>query len=150
MDNRSTRLKELVQELKLYNNPEELEEVKKLVRKNVPLTMRGYLLAYLFVTSSNNAVRNKQPQQHTVPENSTALYVNVGKASRSSARELGEFIIATAELDSADITGIAYKQNYSFVYVAKEKAEAVIEKVNGKSYKGRRIKVNYSKDKDEN
>lgn len=146
MDIRAEKLKELVQEVKLYNNPEELEAVKKLIKKNVPLSMRGYLLAYLFVSSP----AGKTKPTRTLPENSTSLYVNVGKASRSSAKELGEFIIQTSGINSSDITGIAYKQNYSFVYVNNGKAETVIEKVNGQTYKGRRVKVNYSKEKDEN
>lgn len=146
MDVRETKIKELVQEVKLYNNPEELEELKKLIKKNVPLSMRGYLLAYLFASSPAGKTRAPRP----VSENSTALYVNVGKASRSSARELGTFITETAGLEVSDITGIAYKQNYSFVYVNKDKAEEVIQKVNGATYKGRKIKVNYSKEKDEN
>lgn len=145
MDIRESKIKELVKEVKLYNNPEELEELKKLIKKNVPLSMRGYLLAYLFVSSPAGKTRPSRP----VSENTVSLYVNVGKASRSSARELGNFISETAGIDSSEITGIAYKQNYSFVYVNKDKADTVIGKVNGAEYKGRKIKVNYSKEKDD-
>lgn len=49
-DIRGQKIKDLVEEMKLYNNPQELEDMKKLMRKNVPFMMRGYLLAYLYVT----------------------------------------------------------------------------------------------------
>ena len=44
------KIRSLVEEMKLYNNPQELEDMKRLMKKNVPFMMRGYLLAYLYVT----------------------------------------------------------------------------------------------------
>lgn len=149
-DERAIKIRELVQEMKLYNNPEEIESVKKEIKKNVPFSMRGYLLAYLFITSKNAPV--KKPVTNTRPEakDATSFYINVGKMSRGSAKDLAQFICETAGIDNQDIVTIAYKQNYSFVYIKNSKADGIIEKVNGASYKGRKVKINYSKESNEN
>ena len=154
-DIRGQKIKELVEEMKLYNNPQELEDVKKIMKKNVPFMMRGYLLAYLYVTRGGN--RTARPakaqgsQQQSKPglENATSFYINIGKASKGSAHEMVEFICEKTSLTPEDIVYVAYKQNYSFVYIKNEKKEGVIEAVTGQTYKGRKVKMNYSKEKDE-
>lgn len=172
-DNRGQRIKELVEEMKLYNNPQELEDMRKLMRKNVPLMMRGYLLAYLYVKSTNGAKtarpaweqraekaersertngatdRPEKKQPKPGLENAVSFYINVGKASKGSAHEMVDFICEKTGLSSEDILSVAYKQNYSFVYINKDKTEGVIEAVTGQTYKGRKVKMNFSKEKDE-
>ena len=151
-DEKGRKIRELVAQMKLYNNPQELEDLKKLIRKNVPLTMRGYFSAYLYVLSGNSA---KPAASHTeksgrpeMPQNAVSLYVNVGKASRGPAKDLVAFICENSGLTEQEIYSVSYKQNYSFVYISKAKADCVIEKVNGKTFKGRKVKVNFSKEKD--
>ena len=149
------RIRELVEEMKLYNNPQELEEMKKLMKKNVPFMMRGYLLAYLYVTRGGRTAakpsrqERKAAQPKAAPENSASLYINIGKISKGSAHDMVDFICEKTGLSSEDILSVAYKQNYSFVYIRNDKAEGVIEAVNGQTYKGRKVKMNYSKEKDE-
>jgi hypothetical protein len=139
--------------MKLYNNPQELEDLKKLIKKNVPFTMRGYLLAYLYVTRSGNTQRPARPERKPVQkpavENATSFYINIGKVSKGSAKDLVDFICEKTGLNSEDILSVAYKQNYSFVYISNDKTEGIIEAVNGQTYKGRKVKMNYSKEKDE-
>ncbi len=150
------KIRELVEQMKLYNNPQELEDMKKLMKKNVSFTMRGYLLAYLYITRGSNAQRpqrqerqERKPQQKPAVENATSFYINVGKASKANPRELAEFICEKTGLNSEDILSVAYKQNYSFVYISNDKTEGIIEAVNGQTFKGRKVKMNYSKEKDE-
>jgi len=163
-DIRGQKIKELVEEMKLYNNPKELEEIRRVMRKNVPLSMRGYLMAYLYMTryeaqghsSNQHGNRNSRKQDEkrssanstikTPIENTVSFYINVGKASKSSPKELAEFICEKASINSSDIVSIAYKPNYSFIYINKDVAEGIIDAVNGQPYKGRKVKINYSKD----
>ncbi|MBP5552968.1 MAG: DbpA RNA binding domain-containing protein [Spirochaetales bacterium] len=147
------KIRELVEQMKLYNNPQELEDMKKLMKKNVSFTMRGYLLAYLYITRGGNTQRpqrqERRPQQTPAVENATSFYINIGKASKSNPRELVDFICEKTGLNSEDILSVAFKQNYSFVYVSNDKKEGIIEAVNGQTFKGRKVKMNYSKEKDE-
>ena len=147
------RIRELVAQMKLYNNPQELESMKKLMKKNVPFTMRGYLLAYLYVTRSGDNTRpsrtERKPAQKPAFENATSFYINIGKLSKGSAKDLSDFICEKAGINADDIVSIAYKQNYSFVYIRNEVKEGIIEAINGQTYRGRKVKMNYSKERDE-
>lgn len=157
-DIRGQKIKELVAEMKLYNNPKELEEIRKGMRKNVPLSMRGYLMAYLYMTryeeqghsSKQYGNRHNSKKQDvtgkTPNEDAVSFYINVGKASKTSPKELAEFICENAHINSSDILSVAYKPNYSFVYIKKNVADGIIEAINGKPYNGRKVKINYSKD----
>ena len=151
---KSRRIRELVEEMKLYNNPHELEEMRKLMKKNVPLMMRGYLLAYLYVTRNGRttakpAQQERKAQSRPALENATSFYINIGKISKGSAREMVDFICEKAGLAPEDIVSVAYKQNYSFVYIRNDRTEGVIEAVSGQTYKGRKVRMNYSKEKEE-
>lgn len=154
----TNQIKELVEEMKLYKNPELLEKTKKEIKKNVPFSMRGYLLAYLYVTSKRGFAKpvdrksenQKSTNTHPEIEGSVSLYMNVGKLSKGSARDLAAFICEEAKISDADILSIAYKQNYSFVYVKQENAQKVLDSVNGKTYRGRKVKADFSKDSTNN
>lgn len=152
-EDESRKIRELVAQMKLYNNPKELENMKKLMKKNVPFTMRGYLLAYLYITRSGDGARpqrqERKPVQKPVFEDATAFYINIGKLSKGSAKDLSDFICEKTGLSLEDIVSIAYKQNYSFVYIRNDKKEGIIEAINGQTYKGRKVKMNYSKERDE-
>lgn len=148
-DARGLKIRELVEEMKLYNDPKGLEEMKKLIKKNVPFSMRGYFMAYLYITSPHSAKSavKPEPKKHEIPEDAVSFYINIGKSSHSPAKELVAFICDNAGLSEDSIVSVAYKQNYSFVYIKKAKADKVIEKVNGQSFKGRKVKISYSKEK---
>jgi len=152
-DIRGQKIRELVEEMKLYNNPQELEDMKKIIKKNVPMMMRGYLLAYLYVTRGNtrhaSQASAKPAQKRVVPENTVSFYINVGKNNKTNSKELSAFICEKAGLSEDDIVSVAFKQNYSFVYIRSDKSQNVIEAVNGQSFKGRKVKMNFSKEKDE-
>jgi len=139
MADASSEIKALVEEMKLYNNPEELEKTRSFIRKNVPLSMRGYLLAYLYI---------KMPHAAKKHENGASLYINVGKASRSNPKELAAFIVSESGIGESDILGVSFRQNYSFVSVNKDLAKTVVDKVNGKEFRGRKVKINFSKEKE--
>ena len=147
------RIRELVAQMKLYNNPQELENMKKLMKKNVPFAMRGYLMAYLYVTRSGDSSRpsrqDRRPVQKQVPDDATSFYINIGKLSKGSAKDLSDFICEKTGLTPEDIVSIAYKQSYSFVYIRNEKKEGIIEAINGQTYRGRKVKMNFSKERDE-
>lgn len=144
MADAALELKKLVEEMKLYNNPEELEKTRSLIRKNVPLSMRGYLLAYLYTKMP----KKKEHSPRIESEDCASLYINVGKANRTNPKDLASFIITAAGIDNSAVRGVSFRQNYSFISVDKNLAQSVIDKVNGKEFRGRKVKVNFSKEKE--
>ena len=47
LDSLAEKIKDIVNSIKIDSNPEELDMLKKLIKKNVPFTLRGYFSAYL-------------------------------------------------------------------------------------------------------
>lgn len=148
---KADKIRALVKEMELYSNPQEIEDLKKLIKKNVPFWRRGYFSAYLYLKSELPAKpvakETKKKASRENQEDTVTFYINVGKASHSPAKDLAQFIAESAGLLASDIVSIAYKQNYSFVYIKKAKADHVIDSVNGQTFKGRKVKINYSKEK---
>jgi len=147
------KVQELLKEVLLYKNPEELEEMRKIIKKNVPFSRRGYFMAYLYVrefgaNAKSVAKQGSKPAAKPVakPADSVSFYINVGRASHSNPKELAAFICETAKISSEDILSVAFKQNYSFVYIRKDKADGIIDAVSGQAFKGRKVKMNFSKE----
>ncbi len=62
----SVKIQEYAKNTKLDKDPEELDELKRLIKKNVPFTLRGYFSAYLLreLLNSNKGQRpNKAPRK---------------------------------------------------------------------------------------
>ncbi|MCR5760827.1 MAG: DbpA RNA binding domain-containing protein [Sphaerochaetaceae bacterium] len=154
-EEKAKAIKNLVAEMKLYNNPQELEDLKKLIRKNVPFSMRGYFSAYLYLKAegSLNSRRPRprsqaRPVEHNAKNpDGTSLYINVGRQSRATAKDLAAFICKESGIESSQILSIVFKQNFSFIIVDNKVAENVVSAVNGKEFKGRKVKMSPSKEK---
>lgn len=154
-EEKAKAIRNLVAEIKLYNNPQELEDLRKLIRKNVPFTMRGYFSAYLYLKAEGSLnsrrprPRNQgRPAEHGAKNNDgSSLYINVGRQSRATAKDLAAFVCKESGIESSQILSIVFKQNFSFVIVDPAVAEKVVSEVNGKEFKGRKVKMSPSKEK---
>ena len=134
-----------VEEIKAYNNPEELNRLKKLIKKNVPFTMRGYLAAYLIdKNTTKHAYKKDRPSKRIteVPEGSNTLYINLGKFGRMYSKELVNYITSNANILKEDIQMVKVLDKYSFVTMSNENCQKVIDKLNGTELRGRKVQVN--------
>ena len=77
------KIRELVEEMKLYNNPQELEDMKKIMKKNVPLMMRGYLMAYLYVTRNGRTQAKPAHQERKGNQGSARKTLYLWPTSRT-------------------------------------------------------------------
>ena len=61
------RIQELVSSLRADSRPEELDRIKKLIKKNVPFTLRGYFSAYLLraIMSTGHSGRNEHRSERS-------------------------------------------------------------------------------------
>ena len=152
IENTLERIKKEFADTKAYNNPEEIEQAKKLIKKTVPFTMRANFSAYLLIDLLGNQ-QQKRPERaqkrirRAEPDNAKTFYINVGKFSKTTGKELAQFIITEAALQPEDLVSLIFKQNYSFFSIINEKEAGVIDALNGKTYQGRKLKVNYGKSK---
>jgi len=86
---------------------------------------------------------------NVAPEDRQTLFVSVGKNRRVYPKD---FVALFAELEGVqgdDIGQIKILDNYSFVEVDKSVADIIIEQYNGYDFRGRKLTVNFARNKKE-
>ncbi|MDR2517537.1 MAG: DbpA RNA binding domain-containing protein [Spirochaetaceae bacterium] len=84
----------------------------------------------------------------TLPEEeSTRLFFGAGRSRRVFPRELLGLILSRTMAVRDDVGLIRILDNYSFVQVRSSVAEEIIKALNGKSFRGRPLTVNYARDR---
>ncbi len=142
-------IKKIIKSIKEEEDPNELNEFRKIVRRNVPFTLRGYFSAYLLknlVTTKNSA----GAQNANKPDrNYRTLFLNIGRTRGLNPQSLIRYIVSTAGIDGSEIGQLKVHDNYSFADITEEHAQTVIDSLNSKVYRGRTLAVNFAK-KNEN
>ena len=178
--------------VKTTENVDILSDLNKLFKKNVPLTVRKYVIAYMLKESlkhyhfSNHRhserndrndrqdrsnrnrpdYRNIHTEEHAAPaaetaaeerprhprveipeDQSSSIFINIGKNRRVYPRDLVGILIAVAGIDRDRIGDIKVLAQYSFVQLYSEDVQTAIDKLNGYDYRGRKLAVSYSKQK---
>ena len=172
-----------------------LTELIKLFKKNVPLSRRKYVTAYMLKDilkhyhsfgknkvgghkGRNESVKERKNEYKTVarreksfeaaeaasteteerphhprvvidPALATSIFVSIGKNRRVYPRDLVGLLVAVGGLDRERIGDIKVLANYSFVQLYTEDCQTAIDKLNGYDYRGRKLVVSFSKQKDE-
>jgi hypothetical protein len=179
-------LKASVQQVKTQEDVDVLIQLKKVFKKNVPFTLRGYLAAYLLKVATGNARRpfvprgdhenfskdnfrsrrdesrhdakaegsdaesrhEPHPRVEIDPALATTIFIGIGRNRRVFPRDLVGLLIGAAGLDRERIGDIRVLANYSFVQLFTEDADKAINALNGYDYRGRKLSVSYSRQKD--
>ena len=164
------RIREIVSKIKndSSSGPEELEEIKKIIRKNVPFLMRSAFSAYLVREVLNSGYKKKERREErktfskerersaspektesqekteekkAIPEGAKTIYINVGKMKHLYAKNLSILIQNELGITRSDIYSIRIHDKYSFVTMSEENCVKAIEKLNGKEINGRVAEV---------
>lgn len=153
-------------------NPDELESLKKLIKKNVPFMLRGYFTAYLLreILQANTPKRAprstqarttktespaekkekapaappKEREERALPEGARTLYLNIGKMKRLYTKELSQIIQDELGIERDEIYSIRIHDKYSFISMSEANCEKAIATLNGKEIKGRTASITYS------
>lgn len=188
MDTVAAFLKDAV--AKVESDPDTLEELKKVFKKNVPLTRRSYVAAYLLKACSGSIMRfsarnrfenvreefrgrveerrnrfenrnehaagehteenrERAPRVQIDPAVATSVFVSIGRNRRVFPRDLVGLFCSVAGIDRERIGDIKVLANYSFVQVYSEDADKIINALNGYDYRGRKLAVNLSRQKED-
>ena len=165
-------LKDLIEAIKTQENPEELNLYRRIFKKAVPLTMRSYVAAYLIKqagiggsriykkdnrnglgkgTFKQNSARPSRPKVILAEEESTSLFIGVGRKRGIFPKDIITLLIQGAGISREHIGDIRILDNYCFVQVMQDEAETIIEKLNNSYYRGKNLTVSHSrKPEDEN
>lgn len=159
-------LNKALKEVRSTDNPVELNQLRKIFKKNVPLTMRSYVAAYLAKAAvsggfSSKPYKNKMKSNserilirpskphNTLPEDkSVSLFISIGKKRGVFPKDIIFFLIQNSGILREHIGDIRILPNYSFVQIDSEAAPIVVEKLNNSIYRGKAIAVSYSKKQD--
>jgi ATP-dependent RNA helicase DeaD len=142
-DNQNVKkvIQDIVAKIKEEEDPNVLNEYKSMVKKYVPLTLRAYFTAYLFKLHHGGG---EKPQD----ANHTSLFISIGKNRKVFPRDIVQLFTGTGKIKRANIGDIKILDNYSFVEVSNEFVESVIQELNDKDFRGKKLTVNYARRKD--
>ncbi len=140
-------------------DPAELDEYRRLFKKYVSVFKRGYAAAYMlkYFKEGGRPTRRRKPQPSNnrsndrsgdkSNDNMTSVFIGIGRTRRVYPRDLVGLILDNTGLAREDIGNIKILDNYSFADINIDKANEVIETLNGTDYRGRSLNVNYAKKK---
>ncbi|EMB47442.1 MULTISPECIES: DbpA RNA binding domain-containing protein [Treponema] len=159
-------LKDLIEAIKTQESPEELNLYRRIFKKAVPLTMRSYVAAYLIKqagiggsriykkdnrnglgkgTFKQNSARPSRPKVILAEEESTSLFIGVGRKRGIFPKDIITLLIQGAGISREHIGDIRILDNYCFVQVMQDEAETIIEKLNNSYYRGKNLTVSHSR-----
>ncbi|MDR3200378.1 MAG: DbpA RNA binding domain-containing protein [Spirochaetales bacterium] len=136
-------------------NPLVLLAYRKLFKKNISLfdrsTVAAYLVKQMFDGKSVEAPRRPPAAQKPQPPRGDMkmLFFGLGKNRKVFPRDISNMILGRfPEMDRSGIGDIRILDSYSFVEVAEDQAQAIIDTLNGTEYRGKTLAVNYARKKD--
>ncbi|MDR0597293.1 MAG: DbpA RNA binding domain-containing protein [Treponema sp.] len=167
-ENLKKQLGAILKTIQTEADPHLLNQYRALIRKNVPFFQRSYLAAYLLMLQEqprdrqrrfggrvDPALRGQRPALHTpapaaLPEDeSVRLFISIGRNRRVFPREILGLIYAKTSVSKEDIGTITILNNYSFVQVRSSVAADLLKALNGVSYRGKTLTINYARIRNE-
>ena len=161
-------LDEALDRVQTEEDPFELNDLRTIFKKRVPIFRRMYVAAYMLKKLTNVSLleddaprtkrskdkkEKKSSQQNYKQEIDESLYetlfVSVGRKRRVYPKDIVGLLMQNANLEKVQIGLIRVHDKYSFVQVTKDDAEKVISLLDGIDYRGRKLRVSYSRKKDD-
>jgi len=144
MDN--SFIQNIVSKIKEAPDINSLAEVKKLIKKNVPFFTRGYFSAWLLIKYAEQNGYNIQASENEKEDKDfKTIFINVGKTKRLFAKDIAGIILSSKAAEESDLKRIKVFDSYSFIDVTTSKAEAILNTINGFTFKGKKLGADYAK-----
>ena len=134
----------MIKKIREKEEPELLADYRKLFKKTVPLTIRPWVTAYLFKEALSRYGGNSGKKMVADGVN---LFVGVGKKRKVYPKDLIQLFMEKGKISREDIGEIKILDSYSFVMIKQGSADKLIKNMNGLSFRGRKLNVNYAKKK---
>ncbi|MEI8095582.1 MAG: DbpA RNA binding domain-containing protein [Spirochaetales bacterium] len=138
LSNLKPLVNDLQNRLRESGNLDELAAWQQAFRKTVPLFDRSMVAGFLLSQYLGKGGGRRKMDTITV-------FVSIGKNRRVFPRDLVLLFSTEGQLIKTDIGDIKILDNYSFVEVEEKVAAALISRLDGKTYRGRRLTVNFAK-----
>ncbi len=143
MDN--SFIKNIVSEIKETSDIKSLDNIKKLIKKNVPFFMRGYFSAWLLEKYAMQKGYNAQINSGKDNSDVKTIFINTGKSKKFYAKDIVGMILSSKTAEKSDLKHIRVFDSYSFIDVTSSKADAVINVINTVTFKGKKLSADFAK-----
>jgi hypothetical protein len=140
-DDIKAKIKEILEKIRLREDPEEMNYYKKLYKKHVPVFLRAYFSAYLLRELANS--------NYTSKPRLTSIFIGAGKNRKVFPKDIIQLFTNVPDVEATDVGEIKILDNYSFAEVSADKAKQVIQQLNGKDFRGKSLTVNFARKKDQ-
>ncbi len=140
-------IKTILHAINEIENPVELSAYKKFFQKNVPLTRRTYVAAFLLkhggIPQNLRTARTKNTRDTSFRKNENVkrLFLNVGKQQQITPKILRELFEKVQSIERNDIKNIAIHKNFAFVSLHSTKVEDAIMALDGTELNGKKLSV---------
>ena len=155
-------LESVVTDIREVQNPDELKQLRRVVRRTVPMSLRPYLGAYLLKLLAAGSLRSsakgpRTPEKHrdataaarpkapAQREGFRRLFVNAGRVQKVRPEDLKELFLSRLELQEGELGEVTVLGKYSFVEVADSRAGDAVSQLSGSTLKGRKLAVDYAR-----
>lgn len=91
----------------------------------------------------------RAPRVQIDPAVASTIFIGIGRNRRVYPRDLVGLLVSVAGLERDRIGDIRVLANYSFIQLFAEDSEKAINALNGYDYRGRKLSVSYSKQKED-
>jgi hypothetical protein len=152
--------------LNIGTDPQMLNEYRSILKKEIPFFRRSWAAAYMLMhfdqqnipgisrqskhrSSNDKAGQNKARQYPLADEDSRRIFISIGRNRRVFPREILGLVISKTGVSRDDIGAIRILESYSFVQVRDSVADKIIETLNGHVFRGRKLAVNYAKNRND-
>lgn len=156
-------IQEIVRRIHDEADPLEMNEYKRFIKKHVSVFSRAYFTAFLLKQlAEGGGARPRRRQKPAPPAADTVenngggertegdqqtLFVSIGKNRRVYPKDFVTLITDLEGVSGDQIGQIKILDSYSFVDVDSSIADRVIETYNGHEYRGRKLTVNYARNR---
>lgn len=135
-------IESLIDQVKNQEDPDVLKDYKKAFKKQVPLSLRSWVTAYMLKEMGHRRGGNRRSIADGM-----SIFVSIGRNRKVFPKDLVHLFVNTAKVSRDSIGDIKILDNYSFITISRSAAEQAIENLDGIDFRGRKLTVNFAKKK---
>jgi hypothetical protein len=144
MDN--SFIQNIVSEIKGTSDIKSLDEIRKIIKKNVPFFTRSYFSAWLLKKYAEQNGHSFQTNDNNTANNDIkTIFINIGKNRKLYVKDIAGMLLSSKVVEKSDLKRIKVFDSYSFLDVTSSKAETVLNIINSVTFKGKKISAEYAK-----
>ena len=141
-------IRQILERIRAQEDPKELNEYRRILRRHVPMSLRGYFMAYLFKQLGGPSPQKAPAERRQQGKGFSKLFVSVGRNRRVYPKDLTDLFVTRLGLQPGQVREVKVLESYSFIEVDSSVADRAIRELSGTELKGRKLAVNHARKKE--